>query len=719
MRHFGPFEVDFTTSEMRKSGVRVRIQEQPLRILQALLERRGEVVTREELRNRLWPSDTFVDFERSLNAAVGKLRQNLNDSADRPLYIETVARKGYRFIAPVSEPNLESLTEAKVENPPAVPARSGILRRVIIGAVAGAVLISWCLAWLTPRPHPETRLVRLDLDVGNEVSQPAISPDGSNLVFVAAGRLAVRRLDEPTIMPLAGTEGASSPFFSPDGKWVGYFAGHKLRKVAVDGGESVMLCDAAVDQGGTWTEDGQIIAALSASGELSSVPASGGTPRPFSNFKREPPEVTNHRRPVALPGGKGTLFIAGTGVATGLLRVLPPGGGPAKTLVEGSSTGRYLTSGYLIFNRRDMLFAAPMDLNRLELTGAAWPLLKGLAYSHFRGADFDVSGSGTLVYRRSPLESNRLVSWVDSSGVKGRLLANAGAYATPRLSPDGKRLALTSESQVWIHDLARNAMTRLTFGSEGQCCPAWSPDGEYVAFSSFISGGSQPQSALAWAKWDGSGTVEQLPAAHNTSAVPFSFSHDGRWLAFHRNEFQTGYDLWVAPVHRTSSALQLGPPWPLLRQAGLQAAPAISPDDRWLAYASDDETGRVEIYVVPFSPGGPQRKGKWQVSTDGGRGATWSHDGAQIFFRSLDDHLMTAGVTTKGGSFQSDKPRLWSTQRLADTGPQWNFDVAPDGKRVVALFDAQETEPDATHLRLLLNLNEGLRRRWIDGRSSE
>ena len=365
MPRFGPFEVDFETSEIRKSGVRIRIQEQPLRVLQALLERGGELVTREELRDRLWPADTFVDFERSLNAAVGKLRQSLNDSADRPLYVETVARKGYRFIAPVTEPNPEPLPAVERAPPVSQPNRSGRLRWVGAGALAVAFgILLWAL-WPTPRTDSR-RVVSLDLDVGSDVSQPAISPDGRTLVFIANGRLAVRRLDQPEITSLPGTAGASSPFFSPDGQWVGYFAGGKLRKVAVEGGESITLCDAPVDRGGTWTEDGQIIAALSASGGLSSVPASGGIPRPFSDLKGEPAEVTNHRRPSKLPGGRGILYVAGPGVATGLLRVLPANGDPAKTLVENSSTGRYLASGYLLYYRDGTLFSAPMDLNRLE-----------------------------------------------------------------------------------------------------------------------------------------------------------------------------------------------------------------------------------------------------------------------------------------------------------------------------------------------------------------
>jgi serine/threonine-protein kinase len=693
---FGAFEVDFATGEMRKSGVRVRVQEQPLRILQILLERPGELVTREELRARLWPANTFVDFERSLNAAVGKLRQSLNDSADRPLYVETVARKGYRFVAPVIESAPELLAKPQAEKPRSQSALPVWLRWAVAGASAGALGIFLWAASPIPRAGYVEHPVWLDLHVGNNVSQPAVSPDGMTLAFIAGDRLAVRRLDRATIRPLAGTEGATSPFFSPDGRWIGYFSNRKLRKVAVEGGESVTICDAPVDRGATWTDDGPIIASLSASGELSSVPASGGTPVPFSDLKGELPDVTDHRRPVALPGGKGILFVATRGVATGALRVLPPGGGAAKTLLEGCSTARYLASGYLLYYRGGTVFAAPMDLDRLELTGPASPLIEGVAHDHFRGADFDVSGSGTLAVRRGQPDANRAVAWLYSSGPGGRVFPETGAYATPRLSPDGKRLAVTSEAEIRIYDFAGKKMTPLTFGLAGQCCPVWSPDGHYVVFAA--------ASALTWTRWDGTGPVERLPTPQGISAVPFSFSPDGKWLAIHQNSPQTGYDIWAAPAAWPNGVLRLGQPRPLVQQAGLQAAPAISPDGRWLAYNSD-ETGRNEVYVIPFSPDGSRRDGKSLVSTDGGRGARWSTSGDTLFFRSPDEHLMAASITTMGSAFQTDKPRLWSTQQLAQVGPWPSFDAVPDGERIVAVLAAGETEPDTTHLRILLNLN--------------
>lgn len=266
-------------------------------------------------------------------------------------------------------------------------------------------------------------------------------------------------------------------------------------------------------------------------------------------------------------------------------------------------------------------------------------------------------------------------------------MTGTGAYTSPRLSPDGKRLALALENDIWIYDLSRGKMTQLTFGSVGHSCPVWSPNGDYVAFAS---------SGLAWVRSDA-----------------------GNWLLFHRNEPQTGYDLSAAPVDRAGGALRLGPAQPLLRQAGLQTAPAISPDGRWLAYSSDDESGSMEVFVSAFSPHDPQPGGKWKVTTGGGRGPRWSRDGSEVFFRSPNNHLMSVAVHAKGDSFLADEPRQWFGQRLADVGPFPNFDIASDGKRIVALVDAEETKPDETHLRVMLNIAAELRRQQLTQRKAQ
>ncbi|MBC7926492.1 MAG: PD40 domain-containing protein, partial [Bryobacteraceae bacterium] len=643
MRRFGNFEVDFKMSELRKSGVRIRIQDQQMRILQCLMETPGEVVTRDVLRQRLWPSDTFVDFDRSLNVAVAKLRQTLLDSADQPRYIETVSRKGYRFIAPVLDaPAQPNLVEPPISAQPATSsARSPIPSRhpLRLGTVAvlAACLAGWSV-WLWPRSEADTRLVQLDLEVGKLVSQPAVSPDGKTLAFIADGRLALRRLDQSLVTMLPATEGASSPFFSADGREVAFFAKRKLHKISTDGGNPVILCDAPLERGGTWTEDGYIIAALGETGSLSRVPAQGGTPELFTLVNGHNTFVTQHSRPRALPGAAGVLYVSGTGVGEGNLFAKPLRGGEERNVIDHASGGWYLASGHVLFLRGQTLFSAPFDLRSLKLTGQPVPLIEGVMHDFFRGGDVDASSSGTLVYRTGAVAGSRMAVWLARSEVAVPALAFPGSYSAPRLSPDGRRLAVSSGSpgalEIWISDLRTGRMTLFSYGP-AQCCPLWSPDGEFIVFSSGRS--------LAWARTDGSGKVRVLELERGSVSVPWSFSPDGRFIAFHRNQAGTGYDLWIVPVTRNGAGMELDSPRPLIVRPGIQAAPAISPDGRWLAYASD-ESGRFEVYVTRFLPDGKVADRIWRVSTEGGRAPKWDHPGGRIFFRSIDDRIMAVAV---------------------------------------------------------------------------
>lgn len=700
MPRFGPFAADFAARELVKGGVRVRIQEQPLRILEALIEKPGELVTRETLKERLWPSDTFVDFERSLNASVARLRQALNDSAEEPVYVETVARKGYRFIAPVTG---DGLTAAAP-----VPRKFPLWPGLIAGAL-GVALAAW--VWLPAKRETARPLLRLDLEAGGEAGQPAISPDGMSVAYTIKTGLAIRRLDATGVTPLPHTEGATFPFFSPDGKWIGFFANRKLAKIPVDGGAPTSLCDAPHAGGGSWGEDGYIVAALDIKGGLSRVPASGGQPEPFTTVEENSPEVTNHRLPHLLPGGKGVLYVASDGRSAGALRAALLRGGAPKTIAAVSGGGRFVGGGYLVYQERGGLFASRFDLRTLELTGSATPLVEGVLADHFLGAGFDVSAGGTLVYRSgAAIRARRTVAWIDPAGGKEPLGVEPGEYITPRLSPDGKRVALTmisgGQPGLWVYDIAARTMTRLTFAGEFTCCPVWSPDGQFLLFSA--NGG------LAWMRSDGAGKVEAFGPAQGDS-VPWSISRNGEWLAFHRNSPVTSTDVWVSRLERNGTGLRLGEPIALVQQPGLQAAPSLSPDARWMAHGSD-ESGRVELYVIPFSPAGPARAGKRQITTTGLKGShKWCGSCETIFYRGLDRRVWAVPYSVKGDTFASGKPYVWSEQRLADVGIVPAFDLASDGKRVLAVIDLDESRQDETHLRLMLNVEDELRRRFTKG----
>ncbi len=694
---FGIFEVNRQTGELRRKGFKVKLQEQPFQILVMLLEHSNEVVTREELQQKLWPADTFVDFDRGLNRAINKLREALGDGAESPRFIETLPRRGYRFLAPV-----ETVADGPAKNAEAVTSSAVHRREVLPWAL---VVVSAALAaigfWRPWRPAPalvDRPFLQLDLDVGpDELSEPAISADGLRIAFVSKGALAIRRLDQEKMTRVAGTEGAAFPFFSPNGQWVAFFAGGKLQKVAIDGGVPIPLCDAPHAGGGNWGDDDAIVAALGDG--LAVVPAAGGVPKWLTHAK-DLSRPLMCMWPQKLPGDRGVLFAAVDGSARGSLQILTPSDGKFRTVVENSTQGHYLSSGYLVYHQRGKLLAAHMDPRRLESTGPAIPLVQDVSSTGGR-ADFDLSASGALVYR-SGNAGTSVVSWLYSSGKIEPLIRDPDNYITPRLSPDGTRLALAlfqqGKQNIWVYHLRQETWTRLTFGADTEMLPTWTPDGEFVAFRS--------GNTLAWTRSDGSGKVEHL-ADVSPNAGPWSFSADGKWLAFW--PLQPDSDLWIVPVERSPGELRLGRPQPLLAQVASKGAPALSPDGRWFAYTSNESDG-FEVYVRPFTLPGKARSGKWPVSSGGGWSPIWSHDGKSLFYESPDRRVQVADCFVKGDSLVVGKPRAWSGTRLVDTGLFYGFDPAPDGNRVLALLPAEGTKPQPL-LRLLLNVDTELRRR--------
>ena len=557
---------------------------------------------------------------------------------------------------------------------------------------AGLLAVGLAIAlWRTTRPAGtvDRPLVQLDLDAGGDVSSPAISADGTRLAFVVNNQIAVRRLDQTKITRLAGTEGASYPFFSPDGQWIAFIAGGKLQKISVEGAALVTLCDAPRGETGSWGSDGSIIVRLRNGNGLFKVPAAGGIPQPFTDLAGEP-GVTQHRLPQVLPDRKGVLFESfGMGDGDGI-RVMPPGGGKPRVLVTNASCARYIADGRLAYWQRGTVFAVPFDVDRLEIMGLAVPLVEAVGFLERRPA-YDVSLSGTLVYRRGPREGSRIVAWLDSSGTLTPILAQPDGYLSPRLSPDGNKLAFGIERKgLWVYDFASRTKTRVALDTGNQDFATWTPDAKFLAFRSGTS--------LSVVRTDGSGKPERSDMGDGR---PRSFSPDGKWLVFYQPSDHGRFQLWAAPAGRDQGTLRFGQPRQLLQQEGMQFAPAVSPDSRWLAYHSD-ETGRTELYVRPFSPEGTAKGGGLQVSTDGGMEGMWSSRAQELFFHGTNDgRLMAVSYSVKGDAFVQSLPRIWSERRLVVSGFA-SFDVAPDGKRVVGIFDADEGKPE-TSLHILLN----------------
>jgi Tol biopolymer transport system component len=350
------------------------------------------------------------------------------------------------------------------------------------------------------------------------------------------------------------------------------------------------------------------------------------------------------------------------------------------------------------------LFAAPMDLARLELTGPAAPVLEEVASNPANGSSqFDFSRTGTFIYvKGNAIGQRRSILWLDSAGKTQPLLAKPGAYWAPRFSPDGKRLALVvlegGNWDIWVYDWQRDRMTRLTFAAGFDGFPVWTPDGKYIAYGS--------ADGIYRIRADGAGKPQRLTESKNVQA-PYSFSPDGKRLAFFEFSPETNADIWTLPIGGDPEHPQPGKPEVFLRTSFQENFPAFSPDGRWLAYTSND-SGASEVYVRPF----PGPGGKWPISNGGGLLPVWSQNGSELFYRTRDNRIMVAAYTAKGDSFAAGKPRLWSEKQFLGTGYP-NFDLAPDGKRFAVLAAAQEagSQKAATHVTFLLNFFDELRRR--------
>ena len=384
---FGVFAVDLAGSELRRNGRKVRLQEQPFQILCALLERPGDLVTREELRARLWPRDVHVDFERGLNKAVLKLRGALGDSAENPRFIETVPRRGYRFIAPTLPRGEATATSVGVERAPVHAGPWPWLRVAVAGA---GVLLAAGLLWrLLPRSTRSVPLVRFTVrlppDLGFAIynsASIAFSHDGTRVAYAARGRdgggLYVRALEGLDVTRLPGTERARSPFFSPDDAWIGFEAGQKLKRAAVTGGSPQILLDLPFPAGATaFGTEGSIALVPSFTGGLFQLAKDGGRP-----VRLTTPDVAHgegaHIWPAPLPGGRGVLFTVWSGARSfdqAKVAVLSPGTTEPRVVLEGGYGARYAPSGHLVFVRGGALHAAPFDLPRLALTGPPVPVV--------------------------------------------------------------------------------------------------------------------------------------------------------------------------------------------------------------------------------------------------------------------------------------------------------------------------------------------------------
>jgi serine/threonine-protein kinase len=674
---------------------------------------------------RLFDGDTVTDTL----AAVLKTDPDwsalpaVTPAAIRRLLRRCLERDRKHRLSDMADARLE-IEEALVESPAPPPS---VMHRSLaslwwVAALTVTLIVTAASLWRANRPV-ERPLMRFDVDLGPDAiagtnMAAAISGDGRRLVYLVRGpdgkpQLATRLLDESKATLLAGTENASDPFFSPDGRWIGFFAGGMMKKTPVQGGTIITLCDAAFSRGVSWGADGNIIATITTTGGMVRVPDGGGTPQtlPIANKTGE----IARRWPQVLPGGQAVLYSAALTPANyedALINVLSLKTGQQKTVVRGGYFGRYLPSGHLLYIHQGTLYAVPFDAARLEVRGSPAPLLDDVAGNTTSGAgQFDFSQTGTFLFTSGhTVASQYSVAWLDAAGAIEPILAAPGTYLTPRLSPDGKWLALSgvaaAPNDLWLYDWQRGLLTRLTFTGQAHRYPVWTPDGKYIVFSAQSANGG----GMWWMRADRAGQAKLLMESKDV-LWPASFSPDGRRLAFVQRTLETGFDVWTLPLDISDpDRPKPGQPEPFLRTAADELAPAFSPDGHWLAYESS-EAGATQVYVRPF----PGPGGIWQISTGSGTLPVWSPHGRELFYESRDNRIMVADYTARRESFDAGRPRLWSSRQIWNTIFSPNLDLSPDGKRFVVFPgpgpNIRAPQAGPVHVTFLLNFFDEVRRR--------
>jgi Tol biopolymer transport system component len=503
--------------------------------------------------------------------------------------------------------------------------------------------------------------------------QLAMAPDGRHLAFIASSadgrpRLWIRSFDAITARVLAGTEGAARPFWSPDGRSIGFFAGAKLKTIAATGGPVQVLCDVRSPRGGTWNQSGTIIFATGFEDALYRVAAAGGLPTRVTRLDATRQELS-HRWPEFLPDGRHFLYLVinerrdQSGIYLGTLD-------SAETvrLLDTEFRAGFAPPGYLLFVREGTLLAQPFDITAKQLSGAAVPVTEGVGFGGATGeASFSPSARG-LAYSARIGEPLTQLTWFDRAGQRLGAIGTPAEYENLSLSPDGRlavqRVDRTLGTEVWLVDLVRGNPTRFTFDPAIDFSPTWSPDSSRIVFSSNRGGRTFD---LYQKPSSGAGREELLLKTGSNGVFPTSWSSDGRFLLY-TTAGKSGFDHWVVPLSGDRK------PFPVLDSTANETQARFSRDGQLVAYTSD-ETGTAEVFVQPF----PATGAKWQVSTGGGSDAQWRRDGRELFYVATDGTLMASPIKGGASTFEVGTPQaLFQTRRPMTRGPLFFGNYAPD-----------------------------------------
>jgi Tol biopolymer transport system component len=584
---------------------------------------------------------------------------------------------------------------------------------VFVGLAAGYA--GWRLKPTGPRPVTRLAVTLGDRDAltAGPSAPLALSPDGTRLVYTANDRLFLRALDQLDAAPIAGVEAqglasARTPFFSPDGRWVGFWETKQLKKVSVSGGAPVTLCAlTAPPYGVTWAAGNIILVGHGPQG-IWRVSGEGGEPEQIIKVDAG----QRAHGPQLLPDGRTVLFTLAQAASWDEAQIVVQSldSGTRQTLITGGTDGRYLPTGHLMYALRGTVLAVPFDAKSLSIKGEPVPLVEGVwrpigALSS--AAQLAVSSQGTLAYVPPPsaTAARQTLVWVDRRGGEEAIPAQPRSYRHPRLAPDGTRLALEIQDDslnrdIWVWDLQRGTWTRVTADPAFDREPVWTPDGQRVIFSSLRTG----TIALFWQSANGTGQAEQLSALNRQNTAAPLISPDGGHLVLREAGTETGSDLMILDLGGGPDAPKpsSGQPRPLVQTPFEEINAEISPDGRWLAYQSNS-SGAFEIYVRPFPD---VERGQWLVSPAGGTEPLWARDGQELFYRSPKGAVMRVGISP-GTSWKAGTPTqlFEAPSYVFDPRGQRSYDVSPDGKRFVMLKSSDASAPRATAPRIVVVQN--------------
>jgi serine/threonine-protein kinase len=596
--------------------------------------------------------------------------------------------------------------------------RSHSAYRMAAGALIVALLVAVLgLAWHEWRGRQTVSRPVVRFELAPPKDSTLADSQGPEILFSTAGDLLVflaksgdssslytRRMDQTEARLIPGTEDAQFPFLSPDSKWIAFESANKLKKVSLEGGSPIDLTPSGWG-GGCWLPDGSIIYTRAYNSGLWKLPPDGGTPVMLTEPDKSKGELS-HWWPQLLPDGKTLLFTAmSTPVDRARIVVQSLQTGKRKTVIEGGVFARFVNSGHLLYVRGESILAVPFDVDRLEVTAPAVPVVEDVVYYPQNGAaQFTVSENGTLAYlKASAVQSESHLVVVDRTGNAKQIPSKLRQLFEVQLSPDGLRLAVSGrESQgtpdIWLYDLARGTWTRLTFGPASNRSPIWTSDGKRVLYLS-----ERPVFDLYWKAADGSGSDELL-VGNQEDKHPSSISPDGTTALFSISDPKNGLDLWLLSLTGKREIK----PW---RQTSFNEQAAVfSPDGRWVAYQSD-ETGRFEIYLEPVAGGA-----RSQVSTDGGIEPMWARNGRELFYRNKRK-LLSVPVQASGTTPSLGNPAvLFEGDFLFNYDYGSNYDVSPDGHRFY-FVQTGKSSGDNVKINLVLNWTEELRRKVPTGKN--